>query len=264
MGIFQAFSGPTTYLTPVEQDRLTNPAKYNYSQAAYDAYRGKRLLAAEQREDAYLAAKRAVPYGYAAEGVSSTNPRFSLAGYGGHSGESMAGLAGLAGAARTSLYGDGGAVEEQGIGSLFETGPRAELIEPVLNPIVEHHLQNIADGKTVKRPNGTVSTVFTAQVDGLSGEGGRPTLIPTIWDGQELPLEDTLGVNGQMILGAIARAKASGKPWPTAATHEELREVDKVLHQDITLIDPEVAQKVLGEARRQQHEARRSGIGGLR
>ena len=159
------------------------------------------------------------------------------------------GLAGLAGLA---YYEEGGEVEEQGIGSLFETGPRAELIEPFLNPIVEHHLQNIADGKTVKRPNGTVSTVFTAQVDG------------TIWDGQELPLEDTLGVNGQMILGAIARAKASGKPWPTAATHEELREVDKVLHQDITLIDPEVAQKVLGEARRQQHEARRSGIGGLR
>lgn len=261
MGIFQAFSGPSTYLTPDEQDRLTNPAKYSYSQAAYDAYRGKRLLAAEQRQEAYSAAKRAVPYGYAAEGVASTNPRFSLAGYGGHSGEGMAGLAGLAGAARTSLYEDGGAVEQQGIGSLLETGPRAELIEPVLNPIVEHHLQNIADGKTVKRPDGTVSTVYTAQVD---GEDGIPTLIPTIWDGQELPLEDTLGVNGQMILGAIARAKASGKPWPTAATHEELREVDKKLHEDITLIDPEIAQKLLGESRRQQQEARRAGIGGLR
>jgi hypothetical protein len=260
MSIFDWYQGRSNLYTANEEDRRANPNKYKYTPAQYKTFLAGLEAKGVARRNADTQTKAVVQSSFAL-GPGAGGQGEQGASLSGRSAMTSGGLAGLAGLA---YYEEGGEVEEQGIGSLFETGPRAELIEPFLNPIVEHHLQNIADGKTVKRPNGTVSTVFTAQVDGLSGEGGRPTLIPTIWDGQELPLEDTLGVNGQMILGAIARAKASGKPWPTAATHEELREVDKVLHQDITLIDPEVAQKVLGEARRQQHEARRSGIGGLR
>ena len=38
MSIFQEYAGRSNYYTADEKDRLENPEKYNYDQAAYDAY----------------------------------------------------------------------------------------------------------------------------------------------------------------------------------------------------------------------------------
>jgi len=72
--------------------------------------------------------------------------------------------------------------------------------------------------------------VFTIQeyIDGV------PTLIPTVWDGKILDNED-----------AINRAKATGIQWPTASTHEELREYDIKLHENMQNMPAEAAQMML-------------------
>ena len=105
------------------------------------------------------------------------------------------------------------------------------------NAIVAHHYRNVANNSTVTRPDGSVSTVFTAQVDlNPSGQltspskGGKPTLIPLIWDGEQLEVEDTIDKDGRTVKGAVTRARESGKNWPTAPTHDELLILDKELH----------------------------------
>ena len=105
------------------------------------------------------------------------------------------------------------------------------------NAIVAHHYLNLANNNTVTRSNGSVSTVFTAQVElNPSGQltsqakGGKPTLIPLIWDGKELKVEDTIDKDGRTVKGAVTRARESGKNWPTAPTHTKLRILDEELH----------------------------------
>jgi hypothetical protein len=99
-----------------------------------------------------------------------------------------------------------------------------------MDPILEHHYRNLAEGKAVQNDDGSVSTVYTAQVD----IEGVPTLIPTVWDGQILPEEV-----------AAARAKSSGIQWPTAKTHEALRAYDVELHKQMTPMTREAAQRFL-------------------
>jgi len=101
-----------------------------------------------------------------------------------------------------------------------------------MDPITRHHYANIANGTAKRNDNGSLSTVYTAQVDGADG---RPTLIPTIWDGKELSEED-----------AVAAAN-TGIQWPTADTHPELRQKDEQLHKGmLASTTPEEAQMVLG------------------
>ena len=50
-----------------------------------------------------------------------------------------------------------------------------------MDPILEHHFLNIANGTAKRNEDGTLSTVKTTIVD----IDGNPTLIPTIWDGEE-------------------------------------------------------------------------------
>jgi hypothetical protein len=90
-----------------------------------------------------------------------------------------------------------------------------------MDPILEHHYRNLAEGKAVQNDDGSVSTVYTAQVD----IEGVPTLIPTVWDGQILPEE-------------VAA-------WPTAKTHEALRAYDVELHKQMTPMTREAAQRFL-------------------
>ena len=85
-----------------------------------------------------------------------------------------------------------------------------------MDPIFEHHLQNLAEGKAVKdKETGQTHTVFTAIVN-IDGE---ETLIPTIWDGQKVSIPE-----------AVKRAKASGKNWMTGEI-PELEAYDRELHE---------------------------------
>jgi hypothetical protein len=99
-----------------------------------------------------------------------------------------------------------------------------------MDPILEHHYRTLAEGKAVQNDDGSISTVYTAQID----IDGVPTLIPTVWDGQILPEEV-----------AAERAMSSGIKWPTAETHEALREYDIKLHEQMTPMTPEEAQRFL-------------------
>ena len=99
-----------------------------------------------------------------------------------------------------------------------------------MDPILEHHYNNLAENKAVNNEDGSVSTVFTAQVD----ISGKPTLIPTVWDGEVISTEE-----------ATEKAVSSGVTWPTADTHPELREYDKKLHKDMKPMSQEEALKFL-------------------
>jgi hypothetical protein len=99
-----------------------------------------------------------------------------------------------------------------------------------MDPILAHHYTNLAQGKSVKNDDGSVSTVYTSQID----VEGVPTLIPRVWDGEILTDQD-----------AAKRALDSGVKWPTAETHEALRAHDVKLHEDMTDMTPREAQQFL-------------------
>ena len=82
--------------------------------------------------------------------------------------------------------------------------------------ITQHHLNNIKNKTYTTNDDGSISTVRTMQVD----FDGVPTLIPSIWDGKELSVEE-----------ASKRAIESGIVWPTATTHDELRQKDIDIHK---------------------------------
>ncbi len=99
-----------------------------------------------------------------------------------------------------------------------------------MDPILEHHYRNLAEGKAHKNDDGSISTVYTAQVD----LDGVPTLIPTVWDGQILKEKS-----------AVKEAIKSGIKWPTAPTHTELRKYDEKLHKEMKQMSPEEARQFL-------------------
>jgi hypothetical protein len=83
-----------------------------------------------------------------------------------------------------------------------------------IDPITEHHYENLKFGK-----NKGNKTVFTLQVEHPKLNKGKPTLIPSIWDGKELS-EDA----------AIKKAIDSKIKWTAADDHKELRKYDVLLH----------------------------------
>jgi hypothetical protein len=109
-----------------------------------------------------------------------------------------------------------------------------------MDPILEHHYRNLAEGKAVQNEDGSVSTVYTAQVD----VDGTPTLIPTVWDGQILNVEE-----------AAQRAQQSGIKWPTAPSHQELRSYDEKLHEEMRPMSQEEAQRFLEVIRAGKRDA---------
>ena len=244
MPIFDMYGGRPDLYTADETDRLNNPEKYNYTQAQYDALVARIESRVKSRQAVDQRGREAVLTSYANFGTGGTNPGFSLAGRSGHTSGGLAGNAGTAEYAGTAQYAEGGRVEQEGIGLLFE---RANTPAP-MDPILEHHYRNLAEGKAVNNDDGSVSTVYTTQVD----IDGTPTLIPKIWDGQVLSDE-----------AALQRSLASGKTWPTAATHEDLRQYDIELHKEMAPMTAEAAQKVLAGGDDSQQYAEGGMVEGL-
>mgnify|MGYP003112623562 CR=1 FL=1 len=93
-----------------------------------------------------------------------------------------------------------------------------------IDPVLEHHYNNIKEGKTRQDKDGYINTVVTIQVDKIKKlNNGKPTLIPTVYDGKIVSEEE-----------AIKRAIDSGKKWTSADTHDQLREYDKKLHKQMS------------------------------
>ena len=110
--------------------------------------------------------------------------------------------------------------------------------------ITRHHFTNLANGTAVRNKDGSVSTVYTRQVDLPNKEGKKvPTLIPSVYDGKILNEKE-----------AVKRAVSSGLTYPTATTHEELREFDKQIHQDMKDISAEEAARILEQFKPKMNE----------
>jgi hypothetical protein len=92
--------------------------------------------------------------------------------------------------------------------------------------VTTHHLRNLLIGGLLKNTDGSISTVSTMQVNGLpEQQSGKPTLIPSIWDGKRLSPEDASR-------RAYLQQQFGGVQYPTAKTHQALREKDKTIHQN--------------------------------
>ena len=88
------------------------------------------------------------------------------------------------------------------------------------DPVLDHHFKNIKQGKTQKNKDGYLNTVVTIQVEDKNLNDGKPTLIPTVYDGKIISEKE-----------AIKKAIDSGEKWTSADTHAELREYDIMLHK---------------------------------
>ena len=60
------------------------------------------------------------------------------------------------------------------------------------DPIMQHHFRNIALGKTKTDERGNLNTVRTIQVDNPKLNKGKPTLIPTVYNGREVSQEEAV------------------------------------------------------------------------
>lgn len=89
---------------------------------------------------------------------------------------------------------------------------------PDLQPLVEHSVANRALGGFILNPNGSMSTIRSGSVQHPKLNGGKPTLIPFIWDGQEVD-QDT----------AVRLAIKSGKKWPAFKNNEEATMASKMV-----------------------------------
>jgi len=87
-------------------------------------------------------------------------------------------------------------------------------------PLISHHFNNIKYGNTATDEKGRIQSVFSMQVSHPKLNKGKPTLIPSIYDGKVLD-EDA----------AIKAAVDSGIKWTSADSHEELRKYDTEIHK---------------------------------
>ena len=105
-----------------------------------------------------------------------------------------------------------------------------------MDAITEHHYKNIATGKAKPLDDGDLATVRTiiVEIDGVE------TLIPTIWDGEEV--DDRT---------AIKFAQDSGVDWPTRTGSDavaELQAFDEQIHLEMTdQTTPQEAARILSE-----------------
>ena len=103
-----------------------------------------------------------------------------------------------------------------------------------MDAITEHHYKNIATGKAKPLDDGDLATVRTiiVEIDGVE------TLIPTIWDGEEV--DDRT---------AIKFAQDSGVDWPTRTGPDavaELQAFDEQIHLEMTdQTTPQEAARIL-------------------
>lgn len=102
-----------------------------------------------------------------------------------------------------------------------------------MDKITEHHYRNIAEGKAVDNSDGSLSTVRTVTVE----YNGVTYLIPTVWDGEILELED-----------AEKRAFSEGV-YETFENETEARRFDALIHEDFfDTTTPEEAEMALSKS----------------
>ena len=96
--------------------------------------------------------------------------------------------------------------------------------ESSVEPLRQHAQNNIHSGNTVRNEDGSISTVRSGSVRVDELNGGKPTLIPFVWDGKVVDEEE-----------AISRAIQSGKKWPSFNTDDEATIASKGLSSSINV-----------------------------
>ena len=93
----------------------------------------------------------------------------------------------------------------------------------VMDPLLEHHFYNIANGKAVQNEDGSLSTVGNDQRE----INGVQTLIPSIWDGKQVDRQT-----------AIDNAINSGVNWQKAYGDNAVETLQKI-EQEIKTFEDE-------------------------
>ena len=115
-----------------------------------------------------------------------------------------------------------------------------------MDEITRHHYKNLAEGNEVRNQDGTISTVFTRQVE----IDGIPTLVPSVWDGEIIEDE-------KEVVRKAKEAMRAGIKWPQIMpahggraaiqeAHSKLRVFDKKIHKNMKDISAKEAQRILG------------------
>lgn len=99
----------------------------------------------------------------------------------------------------------------------------------------QHGKENIARRQYVKNKDGTISTVRSITVQDPRLNGGKPTLIPTIWNSFKVSADR-----------AIEKAVRSKKSWPAFDTIEQAAEAAKKLSQEL---DADLRRENVGTSR---------------
>lgn len=140
-------------------------------------------------------------------------------------GEAPAETTGLGGAAPTTA-----APRASGLGGAppAETAPRASglgttpSVADPMGPLRQHATNNIRAGTVLRNEDGSTSTVRSGSVSDQRLNGGRPTLIPFIWEGKLVSQKE-----------AVRRAVESGQQWPAFDSNEAATVASKGLSESI-------------------------------
>ena len=103
-----------------------------------------------------------------------------------------------------------------------------------IEPLISHHFNNIKYGNTATDERVNIQSVFSMEVQHPKLNKGKPTLIPSVYDGKVLH-EDA----------AIKAAVDSGIKWTSADSHKELRKYDIEIHKRMS---PSLGEKTDREA----------------
>ena len=87
--------------------------------------------------------------------------------------------------------------------------------QPAESPLVAHGRHNIETGQWFRDDRG-VHTILSGSVEDERLNGGKPTVIPTVYGGKQLDWPE-----------AIDRAVKSGIQWPSADTEDEATRISK-------------------------------------
>jgi len=91
------------------------------------------------------------------------------------------------------------------------------------------HSQNIIDsGKAQTNPDGSITTFKGSVVTEDWLNDGKPTLIPTFWDGKQYDISTDEGMKA-----VKEKVEASGKTWPSADTIDEALAMEKTIHDEM-------------------------------
>jgi len=100
-----------------------------------------------------------------------------------------------------------------------------------MDPLLEHHFYNIANGKAVKNDDGTLSTVG-GRIEEINGV---QTLIPSIWDGKQVDRQT-----------AIDNAINSGVNWQKAYGDNAVETLQKI-EQEIKTFEDNDGRKLMSD-----------------